>query len=451
MNKKYSLIALGAIIIVLAGVFLNGLGLGRDETEKDITSSVEKGGWIEVLSTSVFLVENKNGVETKKILSTGDAISEGNMIETDGKGKAAIHLFDGSVLRVNSDTRFVLNTAEYDKDSGKLIVKANLSSGKLWSKIIELATADSSWEVETSNTVATVRGSAFGVSTDGETSEVFGSQHRVSVEVVDPKTKEKIKVRSIVVDEGVSLKVSSDSIQKIKEIEKRASAASPSEREAILETTESVFVPTKISEKTKAGEWFSENENKDKKVEEEIMKAREEAGDDKEAFREILNKKVNERLPEVEIQNYDAVDSENNENKENDDKNEKPIETKKEEVQEKKTPVVPIKWESLNIETKSLLNSLMEGDNVVFHAVLHDGGEATRDVTSEVTWEVSGKMGSMSGKGVFTAKLDPSISEFGEGEGTISATWKDADGKVMHAESGLIHVVPKIDDTEENG
>lgn len=349
------------------------------------------------------------------------------------------------MLRVNSDTRFTLNTAEYDKDSGKLIVKASLSSGKLWSKIIELATADSSWQVETSNTVATVRGSAFGVSTDGENSEVFGSQHRVSVEVVDPKTKEKIKVRSIVVDEGVSLKVSSDSIQKIKEIENRANAASPSEREAILETTELVFVPAKISEKTKAGEWFSENENKDKKVEEEIMKAQEEAGDDKEAFREILNKKINERLPEVEIQNYDAVD------KENEERNEKPVETKKEEVQEQKTPISPVRWESLNIETKSLPNDLTEGENVVFHAVLHGTGGATRDVTSEVTWEVLGKMGSIADNGVFTAKLDPSISELGEGGGTVNATWEDTDGKVMHAESGQIHVVPKIDDTEENG
>lgn len=448
MNKKYSFIALGVIAVVLAGVFLNGLGLGKDETEKDITSSVENGGWIEVLSTSVFLVENKNGLETKKILSTGDAISEGNMIETDGKGKASIHLFDGSVLRVNSDTRFVLNTAEYDKDSGKLIVKASLSSGKLWSKIIELATADSSWQVETSNTVATVRGSAFGVSTDGETSEVFGSQHRVSVEVVDPKTKEKIKVQSIVVDEGISLKVSNESIQKIKQIEARASAASPSEREAILKTAELVFVPTNISEKTKTGEWFSENENKDKKVEEEIMKSREEAGDDKEAFREILNKKVNERLPEVEIQNDDVVD---NENKENEERNEKPIETKEEEIQEQEIPVVPIKWESLNIETKSLPDDLTEGENVVFRAVLRGTGGAIRDVTSEAKWEVSGQMGSMEGAGVFTAELDPLISELGEGGGTVNAEWKDSDGKVMHAESGQIHVVPKIDNTVENG
>lgn len=443
MNKKYVFIVFGIITLVVGGMFFKGLGPKETEEGKE-NIVVEKGGWVEVLSASVFLVENKNGVETKKVLSTGDAVSEGNMIETDGKGKASIHLFDGSVLRVNSDTRFVLNTAEYDKDSGKLIVKASLSSGKLWSKIIELATADSSWQVETSNTVATVRGSAFGVSTDGETSEVFGSQHRVSVEVVDPKTKEKIKVQSIVVDEGISLKISNDNIQKIKQIEARASAASPSEREAILKTIELVFVPTNISEKTKTGEWFSENENKDKKVEEEIMKSREEAGDDKEAFREILNKKVNERLPEVVIQNDDVVDNENKEN-------EKPIETKKEEIQEQEIPVVPIKWESLNIETKSLPDDLTEGENVVFHAVLHGGGGATRDVTSEVTWEVLGKMGSIADNGVFTAKLDPSISELGEGGGTVNAEWEDADGKVMHAESGLIHVIPKIDNTEENG
>ncbi|MGB2580310.1 MAG: FecR domain-containing protein [Minisyncoccia bacterium] len=445
MNKTNIFIVLVVATLVLGGVFLNSFGLGKKEIEKDSSGIVEKGGWIEVLSASVFLVENKNGVETKKILSTGDSISEGEMLETDSEGKAAIHLFDGSVLRVNSGTKFILNTAEYNKDSGKLMVKASLSSGRIWSKIIELATPDSIWQVETSNTVATVRGSAFGVSTDGKTSEVLVSQHKVSVEVVDPKTKEKIKVQPVVVNEGISLKISNDDIEKVKEIEKRASAASPSEREAILKTTELVFVPAKIGEKTKAEEWFKGNEDEDKKVEEKVKKVREEAGADKNAFRKILNKEAKKKLHEAKSKKDNAV------NNENEDQNEKPIEMKAEEVQKQITPVAPVKWDHLKIETKSLISDLTEEDKVVFRAVLYGAGGATRDVTSEATWEVSGQMGVMTLDGIFTAKLDPLISELGEGSGTVRATWKDADGALMHAESGLIHVVPKIDNTVENG
>lgn len=445
MNKRYIFIALGAVIVVFAGIFLSGFGLVKNEIEKEGSGSIEKGGWVEVLSASAFLIENENGVEIKKPLATGDSISEGNILETDSKGKVAIHLFDGSVLRVNSGTRFTLNTAEYNKDSGKLLVKASLSSGKIWSKIIELATPDSIWQVETSNAVATVRGSAFGVSADGKTSEVFGSQHKVSVEVVDPKTKEKIKVQPVVVNGGTSLKISNDDIQKVKEIEKRASAASPSEREAILKTAELVFVPANISDRIKADEWFKGNEDEDKKVEDEIKKAREEAGADREAFREMFNKKTKDQLLEVKSKKDDII------NRENDDQNEKPVEKKKEEAQEQKTPALPVKWERLNIETKSLINDLTEGDKAVFRAVLHGVGGATRDVTSEANWGVVGQMGLVTGNGVFTAKLDPLISELGEGDGTVRATWKDANGALMRAESGMIHVVQKIDNTVENG
>ena len=60
-------------------------------------------------------------------------------------------------------------------------------------------------------------------------------------------------------------------------------------------------------------------------------------------------------------------------------------------------------------------------------------------------------MGSMSSKGVFSAQLDPFISELGEGGGSVRAMWKDTDGRVIHGESGLIHVIQKIDDTEERG
>ena len=50
--------------------------------------------------------------------------------------------------------------------------------GQAWSKIISLATPDSVWEVRTSTAVATVRGTAFGMGTDGN--PVIGSENKVA-------------------------------------------------------------------------------------------------------------------------------------------------------------------------------------------------------------------------------------------------------------------------------
>ena len=362
MDKKYIFIALGVVIVVATGIFLKGFNLGNDNLKNDAESAVANGGWVEVLSGEVFLIEKKEDIESKKELSTGDSIAEGSVLETDSKGKATVHFFDGSVLRAGPSTRFTISGAEYNKNSRKLLVKVGLSSGTIWSKIIELATSDSVWQVETSNTVATVRGSAFGIKSDGKDSEIFGSQHKVTVEVVDPKTKEKLRVKSLVVSEGNYLKISDADIQKVKEIEKRAETASPDKREAILKTSEFVFVPIKISEKIKSDEWFTENENADKKIEEEIRRTKEE---------DSGGIKVEEMPAETENKTEDSVTI-----KENREEEDKVIELQKEQAIKQEAVTLSVRWNSLKIETKSVLSDLTEGDIVVFRAVLQGAARA---------------------------------------------------------------------------
>ncbi len=448
MNKIYILLTLVAIIIISGLLFKGFNSTSNIGPNNEIEDPVVKGGWIEVLSGKTFLIENRGGTESKKEFATGDVVAEGNVLETDSKGKASIHFFDGSVLRVSPSTRFTIKSAEYDKNSGKLLVMATLSFGKVWSKIIELATPDSLWQVETSNTVATVRGSAFGISSDGKSSEIFGSQHRVVVEVIDPKTKEKLKIQPLIVGEGSFLKVSDTDIQKIKKIEERAGAAAPAERESIMKTSELVFAPVRINEKIRSDEWFSRNENEDKKIEEEIEKTKEKVGDDKVEVKKVFNKKTEERFVEIKNQTEDSPNKEIKGEPAPIEEKVKTSETKEvsKETPEQNSVSLPVKWDSLKIETKSLLGNLVEGDIVIFHAILQGSGGVSKDVTNEVRWEVSGQMGAVDAKGIFSAKLDPLISEYGEGDGFVGATWEGADGNKISGKSGPIHVIMKIEE-----
>lgn len=467
MNKRYIFSILAVALVLATGLFLRGTNQSNQKIE--LADPLVKEGWIEILSGKTFLIENKDGIESKKELNTGDSIVGGNTLETDSKGKAEVHFLDGSVLRVNSSTRLTIKNTEYDKNSGKFVLEATLSFGKIWSKIVELTTPDSLWKVETSNTVATVRGSAFGISFDGKTSEIFASQHKINVEVFDSATKEKMKVRPLIVGEGNILKVSDTDIEKIKDIEKRADAAAPAEREVMMKTTELIFIPGKISQEIRANDWFTENESKDKKTEEDIQKAKEETGGDSVEFKKFLNKQTEERL--IEIKNHQKDLNEQRDIEEKDLINNeavKTIETKgilKEDILikgkvlkeigtkkavETAPEIVVEKWDTLKLEANIPLGDLIEGEKANFRAILSGATGVTKDVTGEVKWEVIGQMGSINNQGLFSAKLDPLISELGEANGFVVATREGINEEKIFGKSALIHVKSKIESTSES-
>lgn len=138
--------------------------------------------WIEVVKPAVFLVDNTGAT---KELKTGDEVSQGDKIKTDENGVASIYFPDGSVARLDTSTEITIDAANYDQSDKSLVVKIFVSIGKVWSKIVDLATPNSSWQVESSNAVATVRGTAFGVQVVDGSTEIIGSENNVSVQVKD--------------------------------------------------------------------------------------------------------------------------------------------------------------------------------------------------------------------------------------------------------------------------
>lgn len=194
---KLKVIILAIVLVVIAGIFLiinrsvaptsenieNNIvtidDVKKNQTESD---SIEQNlPWIEVVVVSVY---KKQG-ESWQDLKTGDQLKNGDIVKTDDSGLANIYMPDGSVARLDSGTEIVITQADYEEAPKTIKVQIKLIAGRIWSKIVELSTNESYWEVETANAVAAVRGTAFGVEYENDETMIVGWENTVEVQSID--------------------------------------------------------------------------------------------------------------------------------------------------------------------------------------------------------------------------------------------------------------------------
>ncbi|HRY36547.1 MAG TPA: FecR family protein [Candidatus Magasanikbacteria bacterium] len=149
-------------------------------------SETAEKGWIEVLNRGVYLVNSDGTLGSE--LKTGDEITGGQTVMTDNTGLANLYFSDGSVARLETQTKIDLKDFEYFPGNKTLKVKIFLQTGRVWSRIKALMTTQSYWEVETANAVAAVRGTSFGVVYVPGQTTIIGSIHLINVNAKDPQT-----------------------------------------------------------------------------------------------------------------------------------------------------------------------------------------------------------------------------------------------------------------------
>jgi hypothetical protein len=222
MKKQNNLLMLFIVFIALA-IFFTGCGRKSNrlveqktfdqnqnyETIEHTEDEIINKPWIEVVVANVYV--SSENIE-KQALLTGDIISEEEIIETDKNGLANIYFPDGSVMRLDSNTKIKLTSGMYDDNSKTLVVRVSLLAGNLWSKIINLVTPESVWEVKSHNAVAAVRGTAFGVSAMEKATTVIGHEHIVSVTPFNSAKKIAVSKQETFVGEKQSLTISLDDI-----------------------------------------------------------------------------------------------------------------------------------------------------------------------------------------------------------------------------------------------
>lgn len=224
LNKKVFVLVFVSLLLVGGVVFLFWGSLSSWLYPENFRYEKDRTFWVEVITPEV--VASRVGSPTPRILRTGDEVREGATIEVKKGGAANLYFPDGSVARLDSETRVVVHSALFKKDKNVLTVSLELVVGRVWSKVVSLITPESLWEVRTSNAVAVVRGTAFGVEYTQNmkkgVTRVIGGKNSVTLGVLDPKTKKLVKADVGVITPNTYTEITDDIVEEIKEHEIRA-------------------------------------------------------------------------------------------------------------------------------------------------------------------------------------------------------------------------------------
>lgn len=211
--KKIFFGAISVIIIAGLGWYFFWQKQTPVNAPTEQNSDTVKKGWIEVINRGAYLVKEDGtlGVELK----TGDELTGGQTVMTDQTGLANLHFSDGSVARLETQTKVELKDFEYFTGNKTLKVKMFLQSGRIWSRIKALMTTESYWEVETSNAVAAVRGTSYGVVYVPGQTTIIGSVHLINVNAKDPQTGKIVENNTAYVGSDQYIKINDQDIKNL--------------------------------------------------------------------------------------------------------------------------------------------------------------------------------------------------------------------------------------------
>ncbi|MFA5129873.1 MAG: FecR domain-containing protein [Patescibacteria group bacterium] len=122
--------------------------------------------------------------------NSGMQIYEGWSVKTDENGRATIRFYDQGETRLSQNTEIVVDKASFEMSgAGRMIVSVKLQTGRVWSRILKLLDIGSSYDVRTTNIVATVRGTSFDLSKNADgSSDILVGESAVTVANLGGKT-----------------------------------------------------------------------------------------------------------------------------------------------------------------------------------------------------------------------------------------------------------------------
>jgi len=447
-SKLFLAIAIFIAVGIIAGIAVFISKTRKGETDGDKIQDIAES-WIDVLKPAAFELAEENGEKSRE-LRTGDELNPNSIIQTNESGFANVYLVNGSVIRLDSGTKFILEENTLDSRSGKSVIKINLLAGRLWSKIFELATPDSLWEVKTSNTVATVRGTAFGVEYVNGKTTVIGSENKIDVFIIDPLSGKIVDEVKAVVSAGEFIEIKNEDIKKIKEDKTALAAMVKASPKELLEQKWIHRAEQADVEYNKKIEEIKEKDIETSDIKKEIFQffqspskgsgASGQAEQSKQSNQpESPQSRIKSEEPRIESGaelNSEAVI---------------PLPNNEETIKTVQTPIsaqtpAPVPKEFI-LETKNSLEKITEGEKIIFKAFLVMNNGEKKDVTNEAVWQVLGPIGKIEAPGIFIPQLDVSVAELGENFGTVVATWKDKTGKfIFFAKSPILNVKAKAEE-----
>jgi hypothetical protein len=110
-------------------------------------------------------------------------VNIGDTVRTGNESDASVNLYDQGVLHIAQNSTVALTQVLWKPNNPDVLQgDVFLEAGGLWSRLFDFVSSDSSFDVRTSSTVATVRGTTFWVTAESDdTSRVYVDHHAVEV------------------------------------------------------------------------------------------------------------------------------------------------------------------------------------------------------------------------------------------------------------------------------
>ncbi len=178
MKKTPVILGISIMVLVVFGVgwWFWSLGGASQEPQAVTRLAVAKG--------DVYVIR-KDGNEEK--VTGGTELAVGDSVRTGDRASASIVADGRADVRLDGNTTVVLEKNEYPWSLG-LVVKIKLQSGRIWSRVLKLLDMDQSFEAQSNDMVATVRGTAFGLQNDNGKNRLVVRRGGIAVKRGNDKT-----------------------------------------------------------------------------------------------------------------------------------------------------------------------------------------------------------------------------------------------------------------------
>ncbi|MFC1856929.1 FecR domain-containing protein [Thermodesulfobacteriota bacterium] len=115
----------------------------------------------------------KKGMTKPQALSKGDFLTQGDRITIDVKSRLEVEMPDGSFVRFDEKTTFLLESIAYDKKTAKKDINVNMLLGKTWAHVPKFSGSKGRFAITTKTSVAGVRGTDFRMNVNQDYSAVL--------------------------------------------------------------------------------------------------------------------------------------------------------------------------------------------------------------------------------------------------------------------------------------
>ncbi len=227
---------------------------------------------VTVLTADVYV--KSAGSDSFKQVKESAEVTAGAEIKTSATGRASISYPNDTVTTLDADSYIKISVLEAEGQKSRI----ELMVGSVWAKVKNVLATDDFYEVNTENTVASVRGTIFGVSHKNGVTNTYGIESKVRVRLRDKATGHPID--STAVDITSSEKIS---------VDKKAAEAKLALAKKLFENDDYTRGDMKkMIEKT-----MEQEDLRDEKVKTFMRKVIERNGDDKEFIEKLRQRRLN--------------------------------------------------------------------------------------------------------------------------------------------------------------